>query len=286
MTAPTVGFIGLGAMGLPMAQRIASAGHPVLAVEASPARCDQARAADITVGDVATLREADLVIVMVATADQLHQVLAGPDGALSVMAVGTTCVVMSTVGPAAVEKIGAQAAECGVDVLDVPVTGGVSGAEAGTLSLLVGGDPEVVTRVEDVLRCLGSILLCGSRVGDGQAVKVINQLLCSVHLAAAAEALMLAERLGLDSAKVLEAVNSGAGSSWMLGDRGPRMLEDTPEPLTMLDIFVKDSTLVAEAAADAGFGVPILEAARERFRRAADSGYGRCDDSEVRRAYL
>ncbi len=72
----------------------------------------------------------------------------------------------------------------------------------------------------------------------------------------------------------------------MLGDRGPRMLEDTPEPLTMLDIFVKDSTLVAEAAADAGFGVPILEAARERFRRAADSGYGRCDDSEVRRAYL
>ncbi|AQA03198.1 nucleotide sugar dehydrogenase [Mycobacterium sp. MS1601] len=286
MTATTVGFIGLGAMGLPMAQRVAAGGHAVIAVEASPVRSELARAAGITLCDLADLERADIVVAMVATADQLSAVLGGQAGAFSVMPAGTTCVVMSTVGPAAVEKVGAQAAERGIDVLDVPVTGGVNGAERGTLTLLVGGDPDVVGRAEAVLACMGSIFLCGKQVGDGQSVKVVNQLLCSVHLAAAAEALMLAQRLGLDSARVLDAVKSGAGGSWMLGDRGPRMLQPDPPSLTMLDIFVKDSNMVAEAAADAGFSAPILEAARERFRRAADAGYGREDDSEVRRAYL
>lgn len=281
----TVGFIGLGAMGFPMALRVSAGGHDVIAVEANPARREQAEAAGIGVCDISGLHVADVVIAMVATADQLADVLGGEGGAFAVLSSGAVCVVMSTVGPAAVEKVAAQAAERGVEVLDVPVTGGVAGAQAGALTLLVGGDPDVLARAEAVLSAMGSIFLCGNRVGDGQSVKVVNQLLCSVHLAAAAEALTLAQRLGLDPARVLDAVTSGAGASWMLGDRGPRMLEETPPASTMLDIFVKDSDLVAEAAADAGFGVPILQAARERFRHASDLGYGREDDSQVRQAY-
>jgi 3-hydroxyisobutyrate dehydrogenase-like beta-hydroxyacid dehydrogenase len=165
------------------------------------------------------------------------------------------------------------------------VTGGTSGAESGSLTLLAAGDPATLAAVSDVLSAMGSIFMCGNRIGDGQSVKLVNQLLCSVHLAAAAEALAFAERLGLDPARVLDAVGSGAGGSWMLRDRGPRMLVDDAEVTATVDIFVKDSGLASEAAADVGFCAPLLAAAHEAFCVAADLGYGHEDDSRVRRAY-
>lgn len=268
-----------------MALRIASGGHTVLAIEADPARCDAARAAGLTVCDTTQLQDADIVVVMVATADQLRGVLEGDSGALASMRTDTTCVVMSTVGPAAVEKAAAQAGERGIALLDVPVTGGVTGAELGTLTLLAGGDGDVLDRARPVLSTMGSVFLCGNRVGDGQAVKMVNQLLCSVHLVAAAEALSFAQELGLDPARVLDAVSSGAGGSWMLSDRGPRMLDVDAPALTALGIFVKDSELVAEAASDIAFEAPLLQVARDKFRQAAQLGHALQDDSSVRRAY-
>ncbi|WP_395309646.1 NAD(P)-dependent oxidoreductase [Mycobacterium sp. AMU20-3851] len=285
MSARTVGVIGLGAMGFPMALRVAAAGHRVWAVEANPDRCDDARAAGLEICDIAKLADADIVLVLVATEAQLDAVLQGGDGALTVMRPGATCVVMSTVGPAAVQKVAARAEEFGIAVLDIPVTGGVSGAAAGSLTLLAGGDPATLAEAQPVLTTMGSVSFCGERVGDGQAVKVVNQLLCSVHLAAAAEALTLARRLGLDTARVLEAVRSGAGGSWMLNDRGPRMLDDDAPTLTALGIFVKDSDLVAAAAVDADCEVPLLQVSRDKFRTAAQLGFAAADDSRVYRAY-
>jgi 3-hydroxyisobutyrate dehydrogenase-like beta-hydroxyacid dehydrogenase len=268
-----------------MAVRVAAAGHEVLAVEAMPLRCNAARDAGLEVIDVERLSKADVVIAMVATADQLDGVLSGDRGAFSNMSSGSICVVMSTVGPAAAEKVGAAAAERGIAVLDVPVTGGVTGAEAGTLTLLAAGDPEVLAAASPVLSPMGSIFQCGNRIGDGQSFKLVNQLLCSVHLTAAAEALAFADRLGLDPEVVLEAVKSGAGGSWMLSDRGPRMVRDEVPAITTVDIFVKDSAMAAEAAADVGFVAPLLMVARDAFATAGAMGYGRDDDSRVRRAY-
>lgn len=283
--ARSVAFIGVGAIGLPMALRIAAAGHSVSAVEASPVRRAAAQNAGLTVVDAAGVADADVVIAMVATSDQLESALGGEDGALTRMRPGSICVIMSTVGPAAAEKVAAEAAERDIRLLDVPVTGGVRGAEQGSLTLLAAGDADTLAEADAVLSTMGSIHQCGNKIGDGQAYKVVNQLLCSVHLAAAAEALTLAQQLGLDPELVLDAVSTGAGGSWMLRDRGPRMLADDVEITTTVDIFVKDSGLVADAAEGVGFRTPLLAAARSAFLAAADLGHGGDDDSRVHRAY-
>jgi 3-hydroxyisobutyrate dehydrogenase len=199
---------------------------------------------------------------------------------------GALCVVMSTVGPRAVERAARAAAERGVGVLDVPVTGGVAGARTGSLTLFASGDPALVERARAVLDPMGRVRVCGPEVGQGQRMKVVNQLLASVHLVAAAEALAFAERVGLDPAQVLEYVGAGAGDSWMLGDRGPRMLESTDVEVTSaVDVFVKDSDLVAEAVAEAGFDAPLLRAANAAFHAASASGLGARDDSRVIETY-
>ena len=133
---------------------------------------------------------------------------------------------------------------------------------------------------------LGTMRVVGGRIGDGQSVKIVNQHLCSIHIVAAAEALSLADSLGLDRASVLELVAGGAAGSWMLSDRGPRMLGDTDVAvMSTINIFVKDSGLVAAAANRVGAEVPLLRAAEERYRRAADGGLGARDDSRVIETY-
>jgi len=129
---------------------------------------------------------------------------------------------------------------------------------------------------------MGTVHATGERLGDGQSIKVVNQHLCSVHIAAAAEALNLARALGLDPARVLQLVEKGAAGSWMLSDRGPRMLAGTDVEVTSsINIFVKDSGLVAQAGASSGAQLPLLELAHQRFCQAAEAGLGLRDDSRV-----
>ena len=274
-----VAFIGLGAIGLPMALQIQQAGHGVIGVELSEA----GRAAALTQGIEATADwraaiDAEVVIVMVATPAQLEALVTQ----FAEVRSGQHWVIMSTVGPAAVREQGARLLQKGVQVVDAPVTGGVARAKTGSLLIFASGSTLALAHVEPVLRAMGDVKITGENVGDGQAIKVVNQHLCSVHLVAAAEALNLARSLGLDPAQVLELVQHGAGGSWMLSDRGPRMLEGTDTRVTsMVDIFVKDSGLVALAAQGCNAQVPLLDIAHQRFSQAADSGLGKRDDSRV-----
>ena len=270
-----------------MATRVAGAGHDVAVVEPSPERRALAAAAGLAAGEqMAALAGRDVAVVIVATAAQLEEATSGPGGALQHLRAGSTCVVMSTVGPRAVEATAEAASARSVRLLDVPVTGGVSGAERGELILFASGDATILDEAADVLAPMGRIVRCGDEVGAGQSMKVVNQLLASVHLAAAAEALAFAAALGLNREAVLEGIRGGAGGSWMLSDRGPRMLEGPEAEVTSaVDVFVKDSGLVTEAAADAGFEAPLARAAREAFERAAELGFGRADDSQVIQAY-
>mgnify|MGYP001583673962 CR=1 FL=1 len=285
MTRSTIAFIGLGAIGLPMAESIARAGFDIVGIEPSEAGRDRAAAAGLrTAADADGIGDAAILVVMVATAAQLAAVV---DAALDA-GVGHDAhwVIMSTVGPDAVRREAARIVTAGSAVVDAPVSGGIARASRGDLALFVSGSPAHVAVVEPVLRAMGVPRIVGEAVGDGQSVKVVNQHLCAVHIAAAAEALALAESLGLDPEFVLDVVGAGAAASFMLADRGPRMLQSPDAPvLSQIGIFVKDTGLVADSAAAASAQVPVLAAARERFLRAEGAGLRTRDDSSVIETY-
>ena len=192
----------------------------------------------------------------------------------------------STVGVGAVRETAAALAERGIALVDAPLSGGPVRARQGDLLILVGGAPDAVDRVRPVLERLGStVTTVGAHPGDGQALKTVNQLLCGVHIAAAAEALALADALGLDRAAALEALNQGAAASFMLGNRGPRMLEaydeDGADVLSRLDIFVKDLGIVGDAARAHGLATPVAAAAEQLFLLGQAQGLAAADDSAV-----
>ena len=274
-----VTFIGVGAIGLPMALQIQRAGHDVTGVDVSDTVIATAKSSGIeTVNSFSAAPGADVVVVMVATPDQL----AGLVGRITDPVRGQLWLIMSTVGPQSVREQGAILQRAGARVVDAPVTGGVARARTGGLVIFAAGTPEDVASAAPVLDAMGTVRMTGQRLGDGQSIKVVNQHLCSVHIAAAAEALSLARSLGLDPAAVLDLIEKGAAGSWMLSDRGPRMVAGTDVEVTSsVNIFVKDSGLVASAGQSCGAELPLLAIAHERFCRAADAGLGLRDDSRV-----
>lgn len=274
-----VTFIGVGAIGLPMALRIQRAGHEITGVDVSDAVIATARSSGIeTVTYFSDAPNPDVVVVMVATPDQL----AGLVGRITGSVRGQLWLIMSTVGPQSVREQGEVLQRAGARVVDAPVTGGVARARTGELVIFAAGAPNDVTSAAPILDAMGTVRVTGERLGDGQSIKVVNQHLCSVHLAAAAEALSLARSLGLDPATVLRLVETGAAGSWMLSDRGPRMLAGNDVAVTSaVNIFVKDSGLVASAGESCGAQLPLLSIAHERFCRAAEAGLGLRDDSRV-----
>lgn len=279
-----IAFVGVGAIGTPMARRLVEHSHHVTVFDINPERTAQLATYGAHVAQTATdaVAGAEAVVVMVATPQQLHAAVLGPNGAAPGLAEGTTVIVMSTVGAEAVKAVAETLSRQGVLTLDAPVTGGVVRAETGELTILVGGDRALEDRFRHVLTSIGTnIVHCGDAVGDGQSVKLVNQLLCSVHLAVAGEALEFARTLGLDPATVLDTIGGGAAHSFMLTDRGPRMLADNPPVKSSVDIFVKDSSLVVAAAAASGATIPLLATAAAQFAAASAAGLGARDDSAV-----
>ncbi|AVL97975.1 MULTISPECIES: NAD(P)-dependent oxidoreductase [Microbacterium] len=283
----TVAVIGLGAMGLPMATRLAerfavrgfdiAAERVALAAEAgvTPA----ASAADAVDG-------ADAVLVAVRTGAQLEALLFGEDGLAPHLADGAVVILTSTVGTDGIDAIAAQLAAHGAQLVDAPLSGGPVRAGEGDLLIVVGATPTALETARPVLDQLASTLsIVGDKPGDGQALKTVNQLLCGVHIAAAAEALALADALGLDRARTLDALTAGAANSFMLGNRGPRALqaydEDGAEVLSRLDIFVKDLGIVGDAARRAHLSTPVAAAAEQLFLLGEAQGLGALDDSAV-----
>jgi 3-hydroxyisobutyrate dehydrogenase-like beta-hydroxyacid dehydrogenase len=227
------------------------------------------------------------LVLMVANAAQANDVLFGEGGVAGGLPEGAAVVVMSTIGPEAVREIDQELAGRDLRTLDAPVSGGVARAARGDLLIMAGGPRPLFEELRPVLEAMGSsVVHCGPRVGDGQAVKLVNQLLCGVHIAAAAEALAYAESLGLDPRFVFETIRHGAANSFMLEDRGERMLEEEyVPPKSALDIFVKDMGLVGKAAEERGFEAPLAAAALEMYLAGRDAGLGAEDDSGVIRVF-
>ena len=280
-----VGWLGLGAMGAPMAGCVARAGHPVTAYDIAAGRAealagDGVQAADSITGAV---RDAGIVVVMVATPDQVDEVLFGPGGAAGTLAAGTVVMIMATVGPEVVAEVAARLGRGGIAVVNAPVSGGVRRAADGDLLIMVSGADDAVGRARPVLGALArSAPVVGPAPGDGQRMKLVNQLLCGVHIAAAAEALAFAEALGLDPGECWRVLRDGAAASFMFEDRGARMISgEIRDPRSALDIFVKDMGLVSAAAERAGAAAPLAAAARRLYEEGHERGLGRLDDAAL-----
>ena len=286
-TTPAVAWIGLGAIGAPMARALAGAGLPVTAYDLFPAAREAiAEVAATTETAREAARGADVVAVMVATPDQLEAVLFGEeDGIAGELTAGTVLLIMSTVGPAALDATAARLEGTGVRIVDAPVSGGAARAADGDLLVMVGGAESDVAAARPVLDALASNApVVGPRPGDGQRFKIVNQLLCGVHIAAAGEALALADSMGLDLRQVHEVLGTGAAASFMFGDRGQRMVDGAFDDVrSALTIFVKDMGLVAEAAEEVDQQVPLATAAQQLYRRGSELGWDRRDDSIVYR---
>ena len=280
-----VGWIGLGAMGGPMAVVLAAAGHEVNAFDRSEGRAaslerDGFRSASSATEAVA---DADVVALMVATGAQAEEVLFGPDELAASLSPGTVVLLTATVGPAAAQSLSHRLQKFDIELVDAPVSGGAARAGSGDLLMLVSGSERALSVVQPLLDAMAdSAPVVGREAGDGQKVKLVNQLLCGVHIAVAGEALAFAESLGLDAKATWEILRTGAAASFMFDDRGSRMVDETnTEVRSAIDIFVKDMGLVADAARSNAFPAPLATAAEQLYLRGRQQGLGRRDDSSV-----
>lgn len=282
-----IGFVGLGAMGLPMARNLVRNGLNVRGFDTNP-EAMRALAAD---GGVPASSAADacagaeLLILMVVNAEQAEAVLFGA-GALDAVPERAVVCLMATCAPESASRMAGRVEAAKRRFVDAPVSGGVAGAQAGRLTIMAAAQRETFDAVRPVLALLGDKLFhVGEKPGQGSAVKTVNQLLCGVHIAVAAEALSLAQKMELDPGILLQILGESAASSWMLRDRGPRMIEDDPEVRSAVDIFVKDLGIVLQAGHHAKLALPLSALAHQLFLAASGSGLGRADDSQVIRSY-
>ena len=284
MAVTTIGFVGLGAMGMPMACNLVRAGYTVRGFDIRAASRDGfAAKGGIAAASVAdALAGADLAVLMVVNITQAQDVL----GDVAALAPGGVVALMATCPPGAVATLAQDVLGLGYGFLDVPVSGGVVGAEAGSLTIMAAGADASFDLAEPALRVMGSKLVrVGTVPGQGATAKAINQLLCGAHLAIAAEGMALAERLGVDTQVMLDILSGSAASSWMLRDRGPRMTQDDPVVTSAVDIFVKDLGIVMEAGREAKAALPMAALAHQMFLSVSGQGFGALDDSQVIRAY-
>jgi putative dehydrogenase len=282
-----IAFIGLGAMGLPMARNLAQRQFRLCGFDQRPeARRRLAEAGGTIAASAAeAARDADMAILMVVNSDQAADVLF-KSGVAEALRPGALVLLMATCAPDAVRLLAARLAEYGHSLLDAPVSGGVGAAEAASLTIMCAAPPSAYDRARPVLEALGTkVFHVGDVPGQGATVKTINQLLCGVHIAAAAEALAMAQKAGLDGRLLLPILGGSAAASWMLANRGPRMLEADPPVASAVDIFVKDLGIVVDAAKAAKVAIPLAAAAHQMFIAASANGLGGADDSQVIVAY-
>src|SRR6201991_1405890 len=281
----TVGFIGLGVMGAPMARNLLAAGYEVVAWNRGAGPLEElaaagARAAD---GPAAVAREADVVISIVKDDAAVREVLGGPEGAIAAARPGALVIDMSTVSPAAARELAAEAAARGVAFLDAPVSGGDVGARDGTLSIMVGGEADAVERARPVFEVLGSRVTHVGAAGAGQVAKACNQVLVAVIFGGLAEALVLGSKLGVDPAAVLDAVGGGMAANRIMEVRRDNFLDHDFAPGFKIDLHHKDLEIALGASGEVDAPLPLTAEVQQMFRQLRAAGFGEEDDSALLR---
>ena len=279
-----IGVIGLGAMGSGMARSLRRAGHSVYVCDArADAAQDFARQGGVACAWPAQVGAAcPVVISVVVNAAQTEAVLFGEHGAAAAMAPGSLFVMCSTVDPDWSIALETRLQALGLLYLDAPISGGAAKAASGDMTMMTAGTAAAYARCEGVLECMAAqVYRLGDRAGNGSKVKIINQLLAGVHIAAAAEAMALGLRAGVDAHDLYEVITHSAGNSWMFENRMAHVLSADYRPLSAVDIFVKDLGLVLDTARASKFPLPLASTAHQMFMQASTAGYAKEDDSAV-----
>jgi 2-hydroxy-3-oxopropionate reductase len=280
----SVGFIGLGIMGKPMAKNLLKAGFSLVIVgNRSKAAVEELRplGVEIVRSPSQVAQNADIVITCLPDSPDVESVVTGPNGILEGARAGLIVIDMSTIAPSVIKRIAAKAAEKGVRVLDAPVSGGQKGAIEGTLSIMVGGDAKALEESMDVLRAMGKkIVHCGPS-GAGSFTKLANQIICAVTWQAIAEGLVLGAKAGVDPAKMVEAVSAGAARCWALEVRVPEVLKGNFRPGFLAKLQHKDLNIALAAGKEVGAPLPVTAIVNEFYRALITSGGGEMDTSAL-----
>lgn len=279
-----VGIVGIGNMGLGMALRLRDRGYAVGVRDIDPAREQMARQHGATVhaDALALARSSTVLIVAVVDAAQTREVLLGKRGALQGLVPGTAVLLCPTIAPQDVEGFATALAARGVDCIDAPMSGGPARARDGTMSLMVACADAALARWQPLLRDLSARLFhLGERLGDGARIKLVNNLLAAVNLAGAAEAMDLAQRLGLDAGAALAVIEQSSGQSWIGSDRMRRALAGDTAVLAHMGLLAKDSALALAMARQTGFAPPLGQVAAQTFAAALADGLALADDSTL-----
>jgi 3-hydroxyisobutyrate dehydrogenase len=272
-----IGWIGAGVMGASMCAHLVEAGfavtvHSRTRAKAEPLVARGARWAE-TAADVAGA--SDVVFTKLAFPEDVRDVVLGPDGVIANAAPGSVVVDMTSSRPSLAVEIAIAAHARGAHALDAPVSGGDVGARNGTLSIMVGGPPDVFDAVRPCFDAMGTTVVLQGDHGSGQHTKLVNQTLVAGNIVAVCEALLYASRAGLDVERVLESVSSGAAASWALTNLAPRMVAGDHAPGFFVDHFVKDMGIALDEAARLRIAMPGLALARQLYVALQAQGYGR-----------
>ena len=284
----SIGLIGLGAMGRGAAINLIKHNYDVIGFDVRKESLDWLQEqGGIPVSSIEKLAaKAKIIICFVVNSEQTESVLYGDSRLIEKLSKGSIVIACSTMDPSYVKDLNERMFKDGIALVDAPVTGGATGAMKGTLTIMGSGEPAAFEIARPVLSTFGSNVYYLGAAGAGAKMKVLNQLLCGVHLAAAGEAIAMAKKQGLPLSTTLEILNNGAASSWMLADRGPRMIsENFDNPTSAVDIFVKDMSLVLDAARQNKFPAHLAHAAYLKFIEASARGWGALDDSAVTANY-
>ncbi|GAC1568601.1 MAG: 2-hydroxy-3-oxopropionate reductase [Ktedonobacteraceae bacterium] len=279
----TIGFIGLGIMGKPMAHNLLKAGFPLVVHNRHQEVTDEFLAAGASAGtrprDIGT--SCDVVITMLPGPAQVEEVLVGPGGISEGAQAGLVVIDMSTIAPVVASTIAAQLAEHGVTMLDAPVSGGDKGAIAGTLSIMVGGDEGVCKRCMPIFQAMGKTIVYVGGNGAGQVVKACNQIVVALVIEAVSEALVLGSKAGVDPAKILQALGGGLAANRVMELRGASMLAHDFTPGGRVRFHHKDLGFALETARKHGVSLPVTAMVDQMFAALEIKGCGDLDHSAL-----
>lgn len=286
MRETNVGFVGLGAMGGPMAENLLKKGHSVVAYDIDPHKNERfaGLGAQIATGPADVARQARIVISMVDTSGQAEEVITGPGGFIDGAQSGDVVISMSTIDPQAVQKFARTLAEKGVEIIDAPVSGMIQGAIAGTLKSYVGGEAATLEKARPVLESMTSEIRHIGALGQGIMMKLVNNMLAQAGRVLVVEAMVMGAKAGLDPQMMIDVISKTSGNSFIFGHSAPRMLSRDFTGIRM-DITIKDLELETQVAKSLQVPMFMANVAQQVYQMGKAAGYGGEDPTAVVKVY-
>ena len=274
MSKPTIGFIGIGIMGFPMAQNLMKAGYPLITYDLNQEVLANLAKEGAQKGQSCShvASNCDIIITMLPNSPDVQKAVLEEEGILQGARKGQILIDMSSIAPLVSQSLAQQLAQKGVDMLDAPVSGGQEKAQSGTLAIMVGGKEEIFNHCKPILEVMGNPVLVGS-IGAGGTTKLVNQAIVAVNIAVVAEALLLGKKAGVDPKRIFDAIKGGLAGSQCLTDKAPRMFHANYDPGFRIKLHVKDLTNVLKTSQELHNAMPLTAQVMEMMQTLMAEGH-------------